>query len=117
MLRAGLRGKRLKPSDDDRRRLAVKAQALGREVLAQIASVATPATLLRWYLCLLFIHPRGKWDYSARRKQLGRPWVQDLCQKGGYLLPRPDGSRLHHPPVELSMIVIDELGDGPARGS
>ena len=21
-------------------------------------------------LCLLFIHPRGKWDYSARRKQL-----------------------------------------------
>ena len=71
MLRAGLRGKRLKPSDDDRRRLAVKAQALGREVLAQIASVATPATLLRWYLCLLFIHPRGKWDYSARRKQLG----------------------------------------------
>ena len=45
MLRAGLRGKRLKLSDDDRRRLAVKAQALGREALAQIASVA--ATLLR----------------------------------------------------------------------
>ena len=61
VLRAGLRGKRLKLSDDDRRRLAVKAQALGREALAQIASVATPATLLRWYrcLCLLFIHPRA----------------------------------------------------------
>ena len=43
VLRAGLRGKRLKLSDDDRRRLAVKAQALGREALAQIASVATPA--------------------------------------------------------------------------
>ena len=42
VLRAGLRGKRLKLSDDDRRRLAVKAQALGREALAQIASVATP---------------------------------------------------------------------------
>ena len=50
VLRAGLRGKRLSLSDDDRRRLAVKAaQALGREALAQIASVATPATLLRWY--------------------------------------------------------------------
>ncbi len=49
VLRAGLRGKRLKLSDDERRRLAVKAQALGREALAQIASVATPATLLRWY--------------------------------------------------------------------
>ena len=42
VLRAGLRGKRLRFSDDDRRRLAVKAQALGREALAQIASVATP---------------------------------------------------------------------------
>ncbi len=50
VLRAGLRGKRLSLSDDERRRLAVKAQALGREALAQIASVATPATLLRWYL-------------------------------------------------------------------
>ena len=30
VLRAGLRGKRLRLSDDDRRRLAVKAQALGR---------------------------------------------------------------------------------------
>ena len=50
VLRAGLRGKRLRFSDDDRRRLAVKTQALGREALSQIASVATPATLLRWYL-------------------------------------------------------------------
>ena len=53
VLRAGLRGKRLKLSDDDRRRLAVKAQALGCEALAQIASVATPATLLRWYRYLI----------------------------------------------------------------
>ena len=43
VLRAGLRGKRLSLSDDERRRLAVKAQALGREALAQIASVATRA--------------------------------------------------------------------------
>ena len=49
VLRAGLQGKRLRLSDDDRRRLAVKAHALGREVLGQIASVATPATLPRWY--------------------------------------------------------------------
>ena len=47
----GLRSTRL--SDDERRRLAVKAQALGREALAQIASVATPATLLRWYRYLI----------------------------------------------------------------
>ena len=65
LLRAGLRGKRLSLSDDDRRRLAVKAQALGREALAHIASVATPATLLRW-LCLLFIHPRARNLISLR---------------------------------------------------
>ena len=49
----GLRGKRLRLSDDDRRRLAVKAQALGREALAPVASVATSATLLRWYRYLI----------------------------------------------------------------
>ena len=68
VLRAGLRGKRLKLSDDDRRRLAVKAQALGREALAQIASVATPATLLRWYRCLI----AAKYDGSKNRSP-GRP--------------------------------------------
>ena len=49
----GLRGKRLRLSDDDRRRLAIKAQALGREALAPIASVATSVTLLRWYRYLI----------------------------------------------------------------
>ena len=68
VLRAGLRGKRLSLSDDDRRRLAVKAQALGREALAQIASVATPATLLRWYRCLI----AAKYDGSKNRSP-GRP--------------------------------------------
>ena len=74
MLRAGLRGKRLRLSDEDRRRLAVKAQALGREALAQIASVATPATLLRWYRCLI----AAKYDGSKNRSP-GRPrTVKDI---------------------------------------
>ena len=68
VLRAGLRGKRLRLSDDERRRLAVKAQALGREALAQIASVATPATLLRWYRHLI----AAKYDGSKNRSP-GRP--------------------------------------------
>ena len=63
VLRGGLRGKRLRLSDDERRRLAVKAQALGREALAQIASVATPATLLRWYRYLI----ATKYDGSKNR--------------------------------------------------
>ncbi len=74
VLRAGLRGKRLKLSDDDRRRLAVKAQALGREALAQIASVATPATLLRWYRCLI----AAKYDGSKNRSPGRPPTAKDI---------------------------------------
>ena len=74
VLRAGLRGKRLRLSDDDRRRLAVKAQALGRETLAQIASVATPATLLRWYRCLI----AAKYDGSKNRSPGRPPTAKDI---------------------------------------
>ena len=74
MLRAGLRGKRLSLSDDDRRRLAVKAQALGREALAQIASVATPATLLRWYRHLI----AAKYDGSKNRSPGRPPTAKDI---------------------------------------
>ena len=74
VLRAGLRGKRLSLSDDDRRRLAVKAQALGREALAHIASVATPATLLRWYRHLI----AAKYDGSKNRSPGRPPTAKDI---------------------------------------
>ena len=74
VLRAGLRGKRLRLSDDERRRLAVKAQALGREALAQIASVATPATLLRWYRYLI----AAKYDGSKNRSPGRPPTAKDI---------------------------------------
>ena len=67
-------GKRLSLSDDERRRLAVKAQALGREALAQIASVATPATLLRWYRCLI----AAKYDGSKNRSPGRPPTAKDI---------------------------------------
>ena len=74
VLRAGLRGKRLSLSDDERRRLAVKAQALGREALAQIASVATPATLLRWHRHLI----AAKYDGSKNRSPGRPPTAKDI---------------------------------------
>ncbi len=79
VLRAGLRGKRLSLSDDERRRLAVKAQALGREALAQIASVATPATLLRWYRCLI----AAKYDGSKNRSPGRPPTAKDIRELAG----------------------------------
>ena len=74
VLRAGLRGKRLRLSDDERRRLAVKAQALGREALTQITSVATPATLLRWYRHLI----AAKYDGSKNRSPGRPPTAKDI---------------------------------------
>ena len=84
VLRAGLRGKRLKLSDDDRRRLAVKAQALGREALAQIASVATPplrfcAGCLRCLLLVMCTYPFAKKSayalFGAQRMSQALFWL------------------------------------------
>jgi len=71
VLKARLRGRKLRLTDDERRRLAVKGKALGRKLLAEVAGIVTPETLLAWHRRLI----ARKWDYSARRKQLGRPRV------------------------------------------
>jgi len=64
--------RRIRLSDDQRRRLAIKGKALGRKALQQIATIVTPDTILRWHRQLV----AAKWDYSERRKtQPGRPPV------------------------------------------
>ena len=45
VLRARLLGKRLRFTDDERRRLAVKGKVLGRRLLAEVAGIVTPDTL------------------------------------------------------------------------
>jgi putative transposase len=57
-------------SDDERRRLAVIGQRLGRRILAHVATLVTPATILRWHRELI----ARKWTYATSR--LGRPGVQ-----------------------------------------
>ena len=64
-----LQGRRLQLSDNDRRRLAVKAKALGRSVLDEIANLVTPDTLRAWYRKLI----ARKWTYA--RKGPGRPSI------------------------------------------
>jgi putative transposase len=44
-----LGGKRLRLTDDQRRRLAAKGHALGRRLLAQVATIVTPDTIMRWH--------------------------------------------------------------------
>src|SRR5258705_3380666 len=46
LLRRQLGGRRLRLTDDDRRRLAARAYRVGRAALREIATIATPDTLL-----------------------------------------------------------------------
>jgi putative transposase len=69
ILREKLGKKRILLNDDQRRRLAIKGKTLGRKALAEICSIVTPETILRWHRKLI----AKKWDYSERRKKRGRP--------------------------------------------
>jgi len=72
VLKEKLGKKRILLTDDQRRRLAVKGKILGRKLLQQIATIVTPDTILRWHRQLI----AAKWDYSRRRKCVGRPCVR-----------------------------------------
>ena len=67
ILRAQLGGRRLRLTDDDRRRLAVRAFQLGRRALRQVATIVTPDTLLRWHRQLV----AQKWTYARRAPRRG----------------------------------------------
>ncbi len=67
-LREQLVGKRLRFTDQQRRRLAVKAKQVGRRGLFQIETLVTPDTLLRWHRQLIAM----KYDGSKTRMP-GRP--------------------------------------------
>src|SRR5918996_4502667 len=72
VLREHLGGRRLRFTDDQRRRLAARAKGLGRRALAQIATIVTPETLLAWHRKLI----AWKYDGTARRGP-GRPRTED----------------------------------------
>jgi hypothetical protein len=68
VLREQLCARRLRFTDDQRRRLAAKARLVGRRVLDEIADLVTPPTLLAWHRKLI----AQKYDGSAKRRP-GRP--------------------------------------------
>ena len=72
VLKEKIGGKRILLNDDQRRRLAVKGKILGRKRLEEFGTLFTPDTILRWHRMLV----AKKWDYSARRKSVGRPRVK-----------------------------------------
>jgi transposase InsO family protein len=68
VLKEQLGTRRLRFTDDQRRRLAAKAKLVGRRVLDEIADLVTPDTLLAWHRKLI----AEKYDGSAKRG-VGRP--------------------------------------------
>ncbi len=56
--------KRLRFTDAERRRLALKAKSLGRKALRKYATLVHPDTLLRWYRKLI----AEKYDGSKNRR-------------------------------------------------
>ena len=75
VLREQLGGRRLRLTDYQRRRLAHRAKALGRKWLHQLATIATPDTILRWHRQLV----AAKYDGSAQRGP-GRPRTQHVLE-------------------------------------
>jgi putative transposase len=60
--------RRLRLTDGERRRLAKLGKSLGRNALQEVATIATPDTILRWYRELV----AAKYDGSKKRGP-GRP--------------------------------------------
>ena len=69
VLREQIGNRRLRLSDQQRRRLAVKGAKLGRQILERVASIVTPDTILRWHRQLI----AAKWTFA--REGVGRPGV------------------------------------------
>ena len=68
VLKEQLGNRRIRFTDDQRRRLAAKAKLVGRRVLNEIADLVTPDTLLAWHRKVI----AEKYDGSANRGP-GRP--------------------------------------------
>jgi putative transposase len=77
VLKAQLGPQRLRLTDTERRRLAALAYPLGRTRLKELATLATPDTLLRWYHRLI----AQKFDGSTHRARLGRPPVAEEVER------------------------------------
>src|SRR5690349_11699340 len=67
--------RRLRFSDDQRRRLAAKAKKLGRRLLAQVATIVTPETLLAWHRKLV----AQKYDGSSYRRPGRFPTPKEIA--------------------------------------
>ena len=67
VLKEQMKGRRLRLSNGQGRRLATKGKQLGRKTLNRVAAIVTPDTIMRWHRRLIAL----KWAGEANR--VGRP--------------------------------------------
>src|ERR1700752_472131 len=77
ILKAQFGVRQLRLTDTERRRLAALAHPIGRTRLKELATMATPETLMRWYHRLI----AQKFDGSRHRCRLGRPRVIEEIER------------------------------------
>src|SRR5919197_3427424 len=70
MLRHQIKG-RIRLSDGERKTLAELGQKLGKQALAEVATIVKPATILAWHRRLV----AQKFDGSTQRQSPGRPKI------------------------------------------
>ena len=75
VLREQLGDRRLRLTNDQRRRLAAKGKALGRSLLAKVATIVTPDTILRWYHTLIAA------KFTSGRRGVGRPGLMKAIRE------------------------------------
>ena len=68
---------RLRLNDGERETLAELGKKLGKQALAEVATIVTPDTILAWHRKLV----AKKFDGSQQRKALGRPRVSKALEE------------------------------------
>src|SRR5438309_11334241 len=68
VLKAQLGGRSLRLTDTERRRRAALAHPRGRKRLKEVATLATPGTLLRWYRSLIAQEFEGSTPRAQRAR-------------------------------------------------
>ena len=74
-LKEQLKGRALRLTDDQHRRLAGKGKRIGRRLLMRVATIVTPDTILRWHHRLI----AAKWTYPTKR--VGRPGIMKAIRE------------------------------------
>jgi putative transposase len=111
ILKAQLKG-RLKLSDAERAELGELGHRLGRKLLAEVAHVARPDTILAWYRKLV----ARKFDGSKARRSLGRPRISRAVEQLIVRLARENRDWIAGALANLGHKVCDQTVGNVLRG-